>query len=69
MRRLRSAWARSTALRKSCVQPHFGSAPRRRAAAVECWHSSDYQAAMKIREPIATADVVIVEGYEGPQPA
>jgi len=39
------------------------------AAAVECWHSPDYQAAMKIREPVSTADVVIVEGYDGPQPA
>jgi uncharacterized protein (DUF1330 family) len=38
------------------------------AAAVDCWHSPDYQAAMKIREPVSTADVVIVEGYEGPQP-
>lgn len=37
-------------------------------AAIECWHSADYQAAMKIRVPAATADVVIVEGYEGPQP-
>ena len=39
------------------------------AEAVECWHSPDYQAAMKIREPVSTADVVIVEGYDGPQPA
>ena len=38
------------------------------AAAVECWHSADYQAALKIREPVSTADLVIVEGYEGPQP-
>ena len=39
------------------------------AAAVECWHSPDYQAAIKIREPVSTADVVIVEGCDGPQPA
>ena len=39
------------------------------AAAVDCWHSPDYQAAMKIREPVSSADVVIVEGYDGPQPA
>ena len=39
------------------------------AAAVECWHSPEYQAAFEIRKPVATADVVIVEGYEGPQPA
>lgn len=37
-------------------------------AAVECWHSAEYQAALKLREPVSTADLVIVEGYEGPQP-
>jgi uncharacterized protein (DUF1330 family) len=39
------------------------------AAAVECWHSPEYQAALKIRQPASTADLVIVEGYDGPQPA
>jgi uncharacterized protein (DUF1330 family) len=38
------------------------------AAAVECWHSPEYQVALKIREPVSTADLVIVNGYEGPQP-
>ena len=38
------------------------------AAAVECWHSPEYQAALEIRQPAATADVVIIEGYVGPQP-
>ena len=37
-------------------------------AAVECWHSAGYQAALKIRQPVSTADLVVVEGYEGPQP-
>ena len=37
-------------------------------AAVECWHSPEYQAALKIRAPVSTADLVIVEGYDGPQP-
>ena len=37
-------------------------------AAVECWHSAEYQEAMKIRLPVSTADLVIIEGYEGPQP-
>ena len=37
-------------------------------AAVECWHSADYQAAFKIRHTVSTADLVIVEGYDGPQP-
>jgi len=38
------------------------------AAAVQCWHSPEYQAALRIRQPVSTADLVIVEGYEGPQP-
>jgi uncharacterized protein (DUF1330 family) len=33
-------------------------------AAVDCWHSPEYQAALKIREAVSTADLVIVEGYE-----
>lgn len=37
-------------------------------AAVGCWHSPDYQAALRIREAVSTADLVIVEGYDGPQP-
>jgi uncharacterized protein (DUF1330 family) len=37
-------------------------------AARECWRSPEYQAAAKLRAPIATADVVIVSGYDGPQP-
>jgi uncharacterized protein (DUF1330 family) len=34
-------------------------------AALDCWHSPGYQAAMKIRQPISTGDLVIVEGHEG----
>jgi uncharacterized protein (DUF1330 family) len=37
-------------------------------AALECWRSPEYQAAMKLRTPVSTADLVIIEGYEGPQP-
>jgi len=36
--------------------------------ALECYHSPEYQAAVRLREPVATGDVVIIEGYEGPQP-
>jgi uncharacterized protein (DUF1330 family) len=36
--------------------------------AVQCWHSPEYQVALRIREAVSTADVVIVEGYDGPQP-
>jgi uncharacterized protein (DUF1330 family) len=37
-------------------------------AAVDCWHSPEYQDAMKLRLPVSTADIVVIEGYEGPQP-
>lgn len=37
-------------------------------AALDCWNSPDYQAAIKLRTPVSTADIVIVEGYDGPQP-
>jgi len=36
--------------------------------AVDCWHSPEYQRAIAIRQPVSTADLVIIEGYEGPQP-
>jgi uncharacterized protein (DUF1330 family) len=38
------------------------------AAARACFHSPEYQANIKVREPHAAADIVIVEGYDGPQP-
>ena len=37
-------------------------------AAVDCWHSAAYQRAVQIRLPVSTADLIIIEGYEGPQP-
>jgi uncharacterized protein (DUF1330 family) len=37
-------------------------------AALECWKSPEYQHALAIRKPISSADVIIVEGYDGPQP-
>ncbi|MCC2104407.1 MAG: DUF1330 domain-containing protein [Hyphomicrobiales bacterium] len=36
--------------------------------AVACYHSPEYQAAIKLRTPVSTGDIVIVEGYDGPQP-
>jgi uncharacterized protein (DUF1330 family) len=36
--------------------------------AVQCWHSPEYQAALRIREGVSTADLVIIEGYDGVQP-
>jgi uncharacterized protein (DUF1330 family) len=38
-------------------------------AAVDCWKSPEYQQALKIRQPVSTIDLIIIEGYEGPQPA
>jgi uncharacterized protein (DUF1330 family) len=38
-------------------------------AAIDCWKSPEYQQAMKLRQPVSTADLIIIEGYDGPQPA
>jgi uncharacterized protein (DUF1330 family) len=36
--------------------------------AVACYHSNEYAAAKALREHRAVADVLIIEGYDGPQP-
>jgi uncharacterized protein (DUF1330 family) len=38
------------------------------AAAFACYRSGEYQANIKLRVPHAVVDLVIVEGYDGPQP-
>jgi uncharacterized protein (DUF1330 family) len=38
------------------------------AAARACYDSPEYQANIKLRQPHAVADIVIIEGYEGAQP-
>ena len=38
------------------------------ATAVACYNSPEYQANIKVRQPHAVADIVIIEGYDGPQP-
>jgi uncharacterized protein (DUF1330 family) len=38
-------------------------------AALDCYESADYKAAMRLREPVSVADIVIVEGYDGIQPS
>jgi len=38
------------------------------ASALACYRSPEYQANIKVRLPHSTADVVIIEGYDGPQP-
>jgi uncharacterized protein (DUF1330 family) len=36
--------------------------------AVACYHSPEYAAAKALRERASTGDVLIIEGYDGPQP-
>ena len=37
-------------------------------AAFACYHSPEYAAARKFRESASVADIVVLEGYDGPQP-
>lgn len=37
-------------------------------AALDCYNSNEYQEAIKLRTPASTMDLVIIEGYDGPQP-
>jgi uncharacterized protein (DUF1330 family) len=37
-------------------------------AAVDCWHSQEYQRAARLRHPVSTIDLVVIDGYDGPQP-
>ncbi len=38
-------------------------------AALDCYRSPEYEAAIKLRlPPVATVDMVVIEGYDGPQP-
>src|SRR6202171_2468104 len=37
-------------------------------AALDCWKSPEYQQAIKLRQPVSTIDLIVIEGYEGPQP-
>jgi uncharacterized protein (DUF1330 family) len=38
------------------------------AAALACYHSPEYQENLKIRQPHSEIELLIVEGYDGPQP-
>ncbi|MEI7571184.1 MAG: DUF1330 domain-containing protein [Alcaligenaceae bacterium] len=37
-------------------------------AALDCYHSPEYQTAVQLRLPAAKLDLIIIEGYDGPQP-
>jgi len=39
-----------------------------RESAIACWNSPEYQAARAHREGAAEVDLIVIEGYEGPQP-
>jgi uncharacterized protein (DUF1330 family) len=38
------------------------------AAALACYRSPEYQANIKVRQPHAIVDLIIIDGYDGPQP-
>jgi uncharacterized protein (DUF1330 family) len=38
------------------------------ASALACYHSPEYQAIVPLRKPHAVGEIIVVEGYDGPQP-
>ena len=38
------------------------------AAALACYNSPEYQANIKVRQPHSVIDIIVIEGYDGPQP-
>jgi uncharacterized protein (DUF1330 family) len=38
-------------------------------AALDCWNSPEYKAAKAKRDGHAIADIIVIEGYDGPQPS
>ena len=37
-------------------------------AALACYRSPEYQRNIAVRKPHSVADIVVIEGYDGPQP-
>lgn len=37
-------------------------------AALDCYDSPEYQANIKVRQPHSVIDIIVIEGYDGPQP-
>jgi uncharacterized protein (DUF1330 family) len=38
------------------------------ATALACYRSPEYQHNVKVRQPHSVVDLIIIEGYDGPQP-
>lgn len=38
-------------------------------AALDCWHSPEYKHAKSLRDGAGIVDMIVIEGYDGPQPA
>jgi uncharacterized protein (DUF1330 family) len=36
-------------------------------AALDCWKSPEYQRAIALRNNVCTIDLIVIEGYDGPQ--
>ncbi|MBV8663872.1 MAG: DUF1330 domain-containing protein [Hyphomicrobiales bacterium] len=39
------------------------------ATALACYESEEYRRAKALRDPVSQGDIVVIEGYDGPQPA
>jgi len=37
-------------------------------AALACYKSPEYQAAIELRKPVSKLDLIVIQGYDGPQP-
>ncbi|HWV51355.1 DUF1330 domain-containing protein [Pseudorhodoplanes sp.] len=37
-------------------------------SALACYNSPEYQANIKVRQPHADANILVIEGFDGPQP-
>ena len=37
-------------------------------AALDCYRCPEYQDAVKLRLPVSAVDLIVIEGYDGPQP-
>jgi uncharacterized protein (DUF1330 family) len=37
-------------------------------AALDCWKSPEHQRAITLRKDASAADLIVIEGYDGPQP-